>query len=55
MPLSFAMSFPPCVPPTFTVGERYIWSVSIDGETNPEWEVGFRLIAPPQANLRRAA
>jgi len=22
LPLSFAMSFPPCVPPTFTVGER---------------------------------
>jgi hypothetical protein len=22
-------------------GRRYVWRVSIDGQTNPEWEVGF--------------
>lgn len=30
-------------------GQRYVWVVSVDGETHPEWQVGFHVRPQQQA------
>ena len=37
-----AFNFPPL---PLQPGTRYRWQLSIDGQTNPDWEVGFSTIA----------
>jgi hypothetical protein len=36
VPLAFNLPPLPLVP-----GSRYVWSISVDGETDPNWQVGF--------------
>lgn len=45
-----AMNIPVAVPPMeWKANTRYKWVLTIDGQTNPEWELPFSTVARPRA------
>jgi hypothetical protein len=46
-PIDVPMAFP-IGPLPLKLGERYVWKLSIDGETNANWEVAFSTRTAPQ-------
>ena len=45
LPFNMSINFAPM---PLQPEKSYVWSLSVDGETNPEWQVTFTATPPPQ-------